>query len=136
MAALDELMALEQEISDLGKGLLSTNQRLKVLEKELLQARTSYEAAAAKVVHYRGLIRHMRTTADMVDLAEYRGAKETLANCVVTSAEASATLARLEKEKLSLLKTVANLELTRTQRRALLATYGEVRDFPIRHDVT
>jgi hypothetical protein len=128
MPALDEVLQLEKEISDISHGIVSSQAQLQAVNRNLSAARTKVEAERHGYTVARASLMHMRKVADHVVLQEYLQVNRTAERKLEALEVARLALAKAENRKRMLERDLAALETARSERAARLKSYGKVLD--------
>jgi chromosome segregation ATPase len=126
MSTAEDLKKLDQRLTK----LRNRSDEYKLAVRKADDAAERYtdeiEAIAGRVKHNQGLISHMRTAADLVDIKEFETTAENLEDAQDDLMKAKTNLLKEERKKSRALEVITTSEAEIAEIRGQIAEYGQV----------
>jgi chromosome segregation ATPase len=129
MAAFEEILQLEQSISELQRDLPKVEHELSGMDKAIEHTREKVEEKLHVYTGTTANLKHLREVADHVVLEEWKALVIARDEAREDLIEARKALAKAEDRKRKLVAHVADMQRALAARRVALAEYGQVRPF-------
>lgn len=134
MSAKDEVLLINQTISEIDKRLFELKSKLNQILKQIPRDEEALAAIKIKIAFSKSTLKHMKTkTTDLVDILEFKQTKNALLDQLDSQAEASANLVSAKKTRQILSEMITKFEDERELKRLELNEYGQVRIFTPRN---
>lgn len=132
MSARTDKLELEIKISELQDSLITCRSQLRLAEMDCVKVEAKITTAKNKLKHHSNNRSHVRSTADLVDLEEYKATLQSIKHLEVEIDSLQYEEAVYTKNRSTLVEHINETEAAIERKRALLRDYGLVIDFPIK----
>ena len=130
MSSKDEILQLNQMVSEIDKRLFELRSKLNQLLKQIPKEEEALAALNIKIQFSRGTIKHMKSKPnDLVDILEFKQSKAALNDQLENLEELSASLVMAKKARAAIVNMITRFEAERDIKRRELNEYGQVETF-------